>query len=485
NIHNAAVVVIDNQTHEVISYIGSADFYDSTDGGQVNGAAAIRQPGSTLKPLLYGLCFDEGLLTPKMVMTDVAVNYAGYAPENYDRNFNGYVTTEYALENSLNIPAVKGLRLLGKDRFVQELSNCNFKQISKDRQKLGLSMVLGGCGTTLEELTGLYSVFANDGRFVSPEFIRAADKKNVGENGDRGGQGGKRILSAAATYMINEILSKINRPDFPLNWQSTEHLPKIAWKTGTSYGRRDGWSIGYNKKFTVGVWTGNFSGTGVPDLSGASIATPLLFKIFNTIDYDSDQEWFSQPQDCELRVVCSETGLVPADHCTNIITDHFIPLISSNTVCNNIQEVMVSEDEKHSYCKTCAPDVGYKKKNYKLIGADMQSWYSEKNIAYLQIPRHNPDCEKIFREGIPVITFPVNGSEYLISKKDPEPLQLTCQTGNDVQQVYWYINNRFYKSSGAKGKQFFVPDEGPVKISCTDDKGRNRDIWIRVKYVNL
>ncbi|HEX6182090.1 MAG TPA: penicillin-binding protein 1C, partial [Chitinophagaceae bacterium] len=100
-------------------------------------------------------------------------------------------------------------------------------------------------------------------------------------------------------------------------------------------------------------------------------------------------------------------------------------------------------------------------------------------------PAHNPDCEVIFKEGLPNITFPVNGSEYLINKKDPEPLQLTCQTGNDVQQVYWYINNRFYKSSGARDKQFFVPDEGPVKISCTDDKGRNRDIWIRVKYVNL
>ncbi|HYE53881.1 MAG TPA: penicillin-binding protein 1C, partial [Chitinophagaceae bacterium] len=437
-IRNAAVVVIDNRTHKIVSYVGSANFHDTTDGGQVNGAAAVRQPGSTLKPLLYGLCFDEGILTPKMVMTDVAINYAGYTPENYDRTFNGYVTTEYALENSLNIPAVKGLRLLGKDRFTSELIKCNFVQVKKDRQKLGLSMVLGGCGTTLEELTGLYSAFANEGRYVKPSFTRGDTSRTS-----------VKVLSPAATFMINEILSRINRPDFPLNWQATEHLPKIAWKTGTSYGRRDAWSIGYNKKFTVGVWIGNFSGVGVPDLSGASIATPLLFKIFNTIDYDSDQEWFSQPMDCELRTVCSETGMVPADHCTKIISDHFIPLISPTTPCNNIQEVMISEDEKHSYCKTCAPEDGYKKKMYKLISAEMQAYYEQNNIAYLQIPAHNPDCEKIFREGSPVITFPVNGSEYLISKKDPEPLQLTCQTGNDVQQVYWYINNKFYKSAPA------------------------------------
>ena len=108
------------------------------------------------------------------------------------------------------------------------------------------------------------------------------------------------VVSPAANYMINEILSKINRPDFPLNWTATERMPKIAWKTGTSYGRRDAWSIGYNKNYTVGIWAGNFSGAGVADLSGANIATPLLFKIFNTIDYDSDAEWFTQPKDCDI-----------------------------------------------------------------------------------------------------------------------------------------------------------------------------------------
>lgn len=487
NIRNAAVVVIDNQTHQIVNYIGSASFYDTTDGGQVNGAAAIRQPGSTLKPLLYGLCFDEGLLTPRTMMTDVAVNYAGYAPENYDRNFNGYVTAGYALEHSLNIPAVKGLRMLGKDQFINELVSCNFNQVKRDRQKLGLSMVLGGCGTTLEELTGLYSAFANEGVYVKPVWLRdtsAADGAGPKASSTRK-LAGHKLLTPAAAFMINDILSKVNRPDFPLNWQSTEHLPKIAWKTGTSYGRRDAWSIGYNKKYTVGVWVGNFSGVGVADLSGATIATPLLFKIFNTIDYDADREWFNQPMDCELRVVCSETGMVPADHCTNIVSDYFIPLISSTQPCNNVQEILISGNEKHSYCKSCAPETGYKKKNYKLIASDMQAYFSEHNIAYQQIPPHNPDCEVIFKEGIPSITFPVNGSEYLINKKDPEPLQLVCQTGNDVQQVYWYINNRFYKTAGSKEKQFFVPEEGPVKISCTDDKGRNRDIWIRVKYVNL
>jgi penicillin-binding protein 1C len=474
NIKNAAVVIIDNRTHKVISYIGSSDFKDTTDGGQVNGAAAVRQPGSTLKPLLYALSVDEGLLTPKMMMTDVAVNYSGFAPENYDKNFNGFVTMEYALEHSLNIPAVKSLRMLGTEKLIQKLTECNFKQIQKDQNKLGLSMILGGCGTTLEELTGLFSAFANDGIYISPAYTQADT------NGKR-----VTVISPAANYMINEILSKVNRPDFPLNWSATEKMPKIAWKTGTSYGRRDAWSIGYNKRYTVGVWAGNFSGTGVPELSGANIATPLLFKIFNTIDYDSDEEWFTQPKDCDIRQVCSETGLAPSGHCTNIVTDYYIPLTSSAKICNNMQEIMITPDEKVSFCKNCAPAAGYKKKFFKIIDADMQAWFEEKRIVYDKIPVHNPECETVFKEGSPVISSPSNGTEYLINKKNPEPLQLVCKTGIDVSKVYWYINNKFYKVANTGEKQFFVPEEGPVKISCTDDKGRNRDIWIKVKYVNL
>ena len=491
NIRNAAVIVLDNRTHRVVSYVGSCDFRDTTDGGQVNGAAAIRQPGSTLKPLLYGLCIDQGLLTPKMMITDVAVNYNGYVPENYDRKFNGFVTMEYALEHSLNIPAVKSLNALGTDRLIRELGACDFQQIKKDQNKLGLSMILGGCGATLEELTGLYSIFANEGKYVKPVYTwedmaaRHVTTTAARPSALRGAPAGKVILSPAAAFMINETLSKVNRPDFPLNWESTVHLPKIAWKTGTSYGRRDAWSIGYNQRYTVGIWVGNFSGLGIPELSGANVATPLLFTVFNTIDYDDDQPWFAQPKDCDIRMVCPETGLPPADHCPNLVTDYFIPLVSPSRKCDNMQEVFVSADEKMAYCRNCLPENGYKKKLYRLVSPEMKAYFEEHRIAYLPIPPHNPRCEKVFRDGGPVVTSPSNGSEYLINKKDPEPLQLVCRVANDVGKVYWYINNKFYKAGEAGTKQFFLPEEGPVKISCTDDKGRNRDIWIRVRYVNL
>ncbi|MFT3845141.1 MAG: penicillin-binding protein 1C [Lacibacter sp.] len=474
NINNASVMIIDNETHQVITYVGSGSFKDSTDAGQVNGANAVRQPGSTLKPLLYGLCFDEGLLTPKKIMNDVQVNYAGYAPENYDKTFNGPVTVEYALEHSLNIPAVKALNMLGKEKMINVLSKTGFKQIQAKQKSLGLSLILGGCGTTLEQLTGLYSSFATDGIYYQPSFIIQDSLHQK-----------KRVLSADAAYMITDILSRISRPDFPIHWEATAKLPRIAWKTGTSYGRKDAWSIGYNKKYTVGVWVGNFSGKGSIHLSGAETATPLLFRIFNTLDYDADREWFSSPKDLEQRMVCSETGMPPAEHCSNLVMDYFIAGISSTKTCDNVVQLAISPDEKISYCKSCEPANGFKRKTYKLIAPELQNWMIANSIAFEIIPPHNPACEKIFKEGAPFITFPVNGTEYLISKKNPEPLQLICETTNDVSKVYWYINNKFYKAAETGTKQFFVPQEGTVKISCTDDKGRNRDIKINVRYVDL
>ena len=474
NIRNAAVVVVDNKTRNVIAYVGSAGFFDTTDGGQVNGAAAIRQPGSTLKPLLYGLCMDEGFLTPKTIINDVPVNYNGYAPENYDQTFNGYVSVEQALEQSLNIPSVKSLKQLGKEKLIGKLITADFKQIAKDQNKLGLSLILGGCGTTLEQLTGLFAAFANNGIYTPLSFLQnTKSPKRV------------QVLSSSSSFMITEILSKINRPDFPLNWQATEHMPKIAWKTGTSYGRKDAWSIGYNKQYTVGVWVGNFSGAGAPELSGANTATPLLFKIFNTIDYANNGDWFAPAAALDLRQVCTETGLPPGTNCTNLVMDYFIPLISTTAPCQHLQEFKVAPDESVSYCSTCAPESGYTKKLYRVIAPEMQDFFHQNNVTFQPIPPHNSACEKVFKGEGPIISSPTNGSEYYINQNDPEPLQLSANTANDVSKVYWYINDQFYKAAAAGDKPFFIPSEGPNKISCTDDKGRTRHILIRVKYVKL
>lgn len=474
-IKNAAVLIINNKTNRIKTYIGSADFYNSDDAGQVDGIQAIRSPGSTLKPLLYALSFDEGVVTPKTVISDVPVNYSGYEPENYDGKFHGNVTVEECLAKSLNVPAVKLLNQLRPYQFIEILKSTGFQQIKTDEAKLGLSVVLGGCGVTLQELTTLYCAFANQGNWNELKYLQNNNADTCT----------KRIISKASSYMVTQILTRLKRPDLPLQWYNSAHLPKVAWKTGTSYGRRDAWSIGYNKSYTVGVWVGNFSGEGVQELNGANSAAPLLFKIFNTIDYDSPAGWFIPPEDVEFRLVCSATGLLPNDYCKNLVIDSYIPTVSSNKRCNHLKHVWISPDSSISYCTACLPSSGYIKAMYRNYSPEMINYCETHQIAYDKIPAHNPDCERIFYKNSPQITSPVNGLDYYIDVADSTELLLKCNTANDVDKVYWYINNRFYRSAGSAEKVFFVPDKGYVKISCTDDKGRNSDIVINVHYIRF
>ena len=473
NVHNAAVMVINNQTHQVEAYVGSADFNNPVDGGQVDGVRAIRSPGSTLKPLLYATAFDKGIITPKTTINDVPTNFGGFEPENFDKLFHGKVTVEFALANSLNIPAVKLLKEITTPVLVDKLKKADFQAVKKNSSKLGLSLVLGGCGVTLEELTNLFSSFANEGKFQKAKYIVNRNQSTTVST---------EITSKESTYLINQILTQITRPDLPNNYAYTYRMPKIAWKTGTSFGKKDAWSIGYNAKYTVGVWIGNFSGEGVPELSGANIATPLLFDIFNTIDYNSSSKWFKSPENIALRKVCAESGDVPNEFCVNQITDYYIPAVSKMTQCTHAKYVYLSADGQISYCSHCIPDNNTIKKTFPNHAPELVSWFETKHILYEKLPQHNPKCERIFQENVPQIVYPVDGSEYILDKKDTQKLMLNAQVRNDVKEIYWYINDKLLQKSTPNTPIFFVPESGKIKISCSDDKGRNTDIFVNVRW---
>ncbi len=471
NINNACVVVLNNATGKIEAYIGSNDFDDDVNDGQVNGVIANRSPGSTLKPLIYAMAFDAGILTPKTIITDVPTNFNGYAPENYFKSFNGNITIEKALENSLNIPAVKTLNALGVNNLTQKLTQAKFQWISKHQSQLGLSTALGGCGVTLLELTNLYRAFANKGVFANMQFVEDEVKDTTKT----------KLISEESAYMLTTILCKLTRPDLPNNYEHTQRV-KIAWKTGTSFGRKDAWSIGFNKRYTVGVWVGNFNGAGVPDLSGSEIATPLLFDIFNSIDYYNQSEWFVAPPGIDYRLVCSESGNIPSAYCTNTVIDLFLPNISKTNHCEHLKEVYVSADSSMSYCNYCMPENGYIKKFYPNYSSDLIDYYHSQQIHYQKIPDHNPKCERVFKENAPKITFPVAGMEYIVDRNSEDKLQLTCEVHNDVKQVYWYLNDQFYLKTSPTEKVFFKPSAGDYKISCTDDKGRTTHIKITVRW---
>ena len=484
NINNAAVLVVDNKTHEVVCYVGSSDFSDRFHYGQVDGVRALRSPGSTLKPLLYGLSFDRGFVTPKTVMADVPINIKGYTPENYGRLFRGNVTVEFALSNSLNIPAVKLLDKEGVDSFESKLADGGVTSIWQKRDKLGLSIILGGCGVRLDELTALYTSFANDGRYSPLQFVLSDSAVGAVKNKTAAPQiKGTQILSPSANYMLTRILCELHRPDLPNAFDEAQGIPRIAWKTGTSYGRKDAWSIGYNKRYTIGVWLGNFSGIGVPELSGASTATPLLFQLFNAIDYNAANDWLEPPADLSFRLVCSETGKVPNEFCHSQVMDYYIPGVSGNEKCDHLKEVWLSADEKYSYCTSCLPPNGYKTKLLANTSAELAAYYDAGHIAYPKLPPHNPACTRMFQGQPPQITSLTNGMTYLIADKGQQKLQLSCNAGSDVQKVYWYVNDQFYAETKAGEKIFFNAATPVIKISCTDDKGRNTNIQIKVRFI--
>ncbi len=347
-INNASVVVMENATGKIIAYAGSNDFDDDANHGQVNGVIANRSPGSALKPLIYAMAFDAGLCTPMTLITDVPVNFNGYSPENYFRIFNGQVTVERALENSLNVPAVKMLNEVGVKNFTQKLEQAGFQWIGKHKSELGLSAALGGCGVTLMELTNLYRCFANKGVWSKVSYLKTMPSDTLKIP----------LISDASAYMLTNILCKLTRPDLPSGADNALKV-KVAWKTGTSFGRRDAWSIGFNKNYTVGVWVGNFDGTGKSELSGSEMATPLLFEIFNAIDYFNRTEWFVAPASVDFRLVCSESGNLPSSFCDNTVIDMFLPGISSTEHCEHLKEVYVNADSSLSYCNYCMPVTGY------------------------------------------------------------------------------------------------------------------------------
>ena len=470
-INNSSVIVYNNETKKIEAYIGSQNFNDSEHHGQVDGANSIRSPGSTLKPFIYGMAFDKGFLTPKMVIEDIPTNFDGYAPTNFDEHFNGLVSVEKSLAYSLNIPAVKTLEQITPKAFTNVLVKSGFKQIKRDQSHLGLSVSLGGCGVTLEELTHLYTIFAQKGMLFNYSMLQTDTAKLA-----------VPVLSEASTYMTSEILTQITRPDLPNNMLSSFRIPHIAWKTGTSFGRKDAWCIGYNQKYTIGVWLGNFDATGIHELTGADIATPLLFELFNTLDYNSQQHWFFKPRGLELRTVCTYSGLPMGEFCTESMIDQYIPKVSPNQACEHLKEYNISANNKFSYCTSCIPDGGYITHTYPNLSVALADFYDSQHIPYEKQPAHNPMCIRIMQDQNPKIVMPENNKEYLIESAVPTELQLKCIVPNDVQKVYWYINGKFYKEATPKQEVFFLPKEGATKISCSDDRGRNSSMSITVEF---
>ncbi len=256
-----AIVALDNTTGEVRARVGSADYFEARRAGQVDMTRALRSPGSTLKPFIYGLAFEDGFLHPETMIDDRPLRYGSYAPENFDLTFQGTVTVRKALQLSLNVPAIAVLDKVGTDRLAARLRSAGAALVLPKGEAPGLAMGLGGVGITLNDLTMLYGGLARGG--------------NAHALTERAGDGGAalRLLDPVAAWYVGNVLLGAPPPD------NAPH-GRIAFKTGTSYGYRDAWAVGFDGHMTIGVWVGRPDGAPVPGLVGRASAAPVLFEAF-------------------------------------------------------------------------------------------------------------------------------------------------------------------------------------------------------------
>ena len=287
---NGAIVVIENATGKVRAYVGSADFWNKEDLGQVDGALSSRSPGSALKPFTYALGFESGLYSTETLIDDSPSRYAEYLPRNYDKKFHGMVTVREALVNSLNIPAVEVLDKIGYTKLYDLLKDGGLTTLKNDPDTYGLSLTLGSPEVRLLELTNAYVSLARLGIY-KPYQIFEHSKEDEGH----------RIISEGASYLVADILSDSSRLDSIGLYRNEKIAPKIVFKTGTSYGQRDAWTFAYNTEYTIGVWLGNFSGSSSKSLVGVESATPVAVRIFDWVYTNKRSPWYSMPRTVALR----------------------------------------------------------------------------------------------------------------------------------------------------------------------------------------
>lgn len=283
-IADMAAIVMDNRSGEIIAYVGNASPDRERPGRQVDIASAPRSTGSILKPFLYKAALEEGVILPRTLLPDVPMNLGGFTPENFDRQYYGAVPADQALARSLNIPAVWLLREYGLPKFHALLKDAGFTTLTQGPDHYGLSLILGGAEGRLDEITAAYSKMATDG--------------------------------SLAAYYTFEALKQVNRPD-QLDWRLIRSVRKAAWKTGTSYGFRDAWAVGMTPVYTIGVWAGNARGQGVPGLTGARAAGPVLFDILNLLP--KDDSWWEMPDQVGKTVkVCQDSGMLATPDCPSV-----------------------------------------------------------------------------------------------------------------------------------------------------------------------
>ena len=488
DINNIAAIVLDVESGATLAYAGNiAHREDITLQSDVDIVNAPRSPGSTLKPLLYANMLHDGLLLPNSLMPDVPTQIAGYHPENFDLGYDGAVPASRALSRSLNVPAVKMLQQFKYERFYDFLQKIGITTLKNPADHYGLALILGGGENTLWELTGAYADMARvlshynkyQGKYDPADYhnpvyaIPETVKPELQKNG---------ILDAGSIYYTLQAMEEVMRPGEEMLWQQFSSTQRIAWKTGTSFGFRDGWAIGVTPKYVVGVWVGNADGEGRPNLTGINTAAPALFEIFRLLPVT--REWFEMPVGEMVKIkVCRQSGYRAGQYCDDA-DEQWVPRSGLKApVCPYHQLVHLSRDEKWQVTGNCVPPDQIVNKSWFVLPPSMEYYYKAKNYQYRVLPPFRADCVQGGSGNPMEIIYPKEGAKIYV------PLEADGSRGrvifNAAQRqagikIFWHLDDQYIGETVDFHQMALNPSAGKHLLTLVDGNGNTIKIGFEV-----
>ncbi|MBX2845220.1 MAG: penicillin-binding protein 1C, partial [Saprospiraceae bacterium] len=477
-VNNAAVLVIHIPTRQVVSYVGNAKT-EKEHHSEVDIIPANRSTGSLLKPMLYASMLDAGELLPEQILPDIPTFYGSYNPRNFDKNYRGVVNADEALYRSLNVPSVRMLKTHGVNRFQQELNRFGLTNINKTAHYYGLSLILGGAESSLWDLCKVYTSMSStlthysesDGHYFSNEWVDP--KLLLRDNYDKG-----RVVkqfpevSAASIWQMSQALTEVKRPfeEQTLNYFTAPK--RIAWKTGTSFGHRDAWAIGWNQDYLVGVWVGNADGEGRPGLTGLKTAAPLLFDVFRKVP---NANWYEAPYE-ELfpAETCSESGFLAGPNCLDTKELLVGEMCLTSEPCPYHEIVLLTSDGNHRIGEGCATGNIPMAKNYFVLPAAMEWYYKQNNPTYKSLPSLYPGCLSSADENNMSLIYPRPNSEVILPKDldgEKEKLVMRLAHKKPSTEVFWYVDDEFMGSTTDIHEMEVQPEVGKHLITIVDSYG--------------
>ena len=471
-IRNASALLLDASTMEVRAVVGSAAYGNAAIYGQVNGTLAKRSPGSTLKPFIYGLALDQGLLHPRTILKDAPTAFGPFTPENFDGQFMGPLAAQDALTRSRNIPAVSVAARLQQPDLYQFLQ-LNHVAKMQSAEHYGLALVLGGGEVTPEELARMYAVLANAGEARGVAYTREQSIANARQEP-------QHLLSAEAAFITLDMLRQTPRPD-----TGSPASPPIAWKTGTSWGFRDAWTAGVFGRHVLVVWVGDFDGAGNPAFVGIDAAAPLFLRMVDALraqGLDPGAVARLQPPDLRRVEVCAATGGPPDALCPARVQTWFIAGKSPQLSGTEHRTVWVDPASGRTLCgAAAAASAGARAVVVEQWGSDMQRLFRQSGMPR-RIARTD-DCatssttaaadETEVPGEAPVIGSPLRGVSYILNPRAPQPLQLRAEAAADVRTLFWFAGNALLgRTAPGEGLAWKPPAPGRYELRVVDDKGR-------------